>query len=286
LATDVETRLRRKVFVAPPQAELFLEGTTVLQSSQGEVRLALYDANERQIGLRTLSATNVSCDDMHASLVLAISLLIDPNATLLASPEPSPPPAQSASASLAAPAPGILQPCRPEVTPPPPVASRWHGAVAIGPAVSVGLVPGFIAPGVAVSSLLEAPWFSWPIEANASFWPPHNVVREAGVGRLSLTQAGLALCPLNAFSSGSPWRLLGCAGAQAGAFLGEGQGFDVVKQQQRFVVQGELHGRAVVSLGGLFNLPGGWEWQCLLFATSLPIAMPTKPPNRFFKSPR
>ncbi|WP_394825426.1 hypothetical protein [Pendulispora albinea] len=230
LAQAVESRLRRKVFVSPSQADVSVEGH-VLQSKSGNppewrAVLTVRDNRGNLIGTREIEAAGSSCSALDDSLVLVVSILIDPEAQLRPGtppPEPAPPPPSSPP-----PPPQVIVRQERVLVPIPP-PNPWRFGANVGGAFSVGLLPS-VGVGVTGAVLIEPPGF-WGIQISGTSWRSASVdIANGARAQVQLAYGGVALCPLRLEVGRFAYRA--CVGAQFGSLQSRGQSSDANKFQQ------------------------------------------------------
>src|SRR5690606_19046803 len=114
LANAVEERLQHRVFVSATRADLFVEGRVERREDEWQASLITTDASGAVLGKRTLQSSEASCDELSQYVVMAVSLMIDPEIEL-------PPP----SAELPSPtSPAAVSPASPTAASPSPVATE------------------------------------------------------------------------------------------------------------------------------------------------------------------
>jgi hypothetical protein len=209
VARAVEDRLGRHVLVSLAQADVTIEARIERTGDPSGWRAVVekHDAGGALLGTRQLESQAVDCGELRESLLLAIALMIDPDATL------RPPPSASQGPVVA----------RSEVPLPPETGETWHAGLTAGLGVAYGLLPA-VAPGIRITLLLEPPWF-WGIEIYGAAWAPDSVLSEgAGSTRFTLTSGGVAVCPLRV-ENRLHQALRVCGGADVGRLHAQGLGF-------------------------------------------------------------
>lgn len=227
LAQEVERLLGRRVFVSASRSELVVEGHVerTAQPAVWHVVLAVSDAEGRALGARELDSREKSCRSLDDALALAVALMIDPNAVLLAG---QPPPAPSAPPPQATPEvePTCVcepaKPCKPAQPSDPSEEKPWHGSVRAGLLLGWGLVPQ-VGVGLLSTATLEPPGF---IALEGSFGALMEQEEEvAGAsGAFSLQYFGVAACPLAYHHD--RFDLSTCVEVQVGMLQADGLNFD------------------------------------------------------------
>lgn len=234
----VDQRLGRSALVPPDRAELVVEAFVEPASGGGfHVRIAL-TKNNVVIGRRELEGTEPDCTIITDKAVLAIALMIDPEAPLLPvpAPAPSPPPAPATTSTVAV--------AVAEHEPPPPPPERpppWQGDLELAASLAGGLVPG-LSPGVFVRGRAFAPTLPFGVELEGAFFPEktrHATATQGG--HFALLYAGLSLCsrPPRAPRLAASF----CAGADVGSIVGRGFGFDINERFRSWVFAVGARGR-------------------------------------------
>jgi hypothetical protein len=221
----VELRLGRAALVPKERAELVVEAVAERTQSGGfRVQIALLRADE-VIGRRVLEGTEPECLTIADKAVLAIALMIDPDAALAPPLETAPPPGpperepQASTKSNA-----IVDRPPPPTAQPLPSRTPWQGDVELAAGVASGLVPG-LAPAVFLRGRLFPPAFPLGVEIEGALFPEQTQYETPARGaHFSLIYGGLSLCsrPPRALRLTASF----CGGADMGSVLGEGFGFD------------------------------------------------------------
>ena len=240
MARAVEARLGRAVFVSGARAELSIEAHVQRTVTAWRVVIDTSDAQGKIVGHREIESQSESCTEAADASVLAIALMIDPDA--LAAPVPAPVPAPALTpAPTSTPAPASTPPPAPtlpratEPLPakrPAPPPGPFRGAFALSVPFVVGLLPG-VAPGI-TARFLAVPPGSWlGVELEGSYFFPESTQArtEAGSGArteagsdFSLFSAGASLCAVPRARPGLT--LDGCAGGVVGMLRSHAYGFD------------------------------------------------------------
>ena len=161
LASAVEARLGRRVFVPPADAEISVEGTVAYRTDTKRFKATFRVADRAGavLGVRDVEESVTSCDKLDDRFAFVLSVLIDPDAALGAPPAageatPLPPPEAPPP-----PKPLTEAPPSPAATtmtlPQPPEPWRWLAGADFGGAM--GLVPDV----------------GWVVSAGAVLTPPH-----------------------------------------------------------------------------------------------------------------
>ena len=231
LSRRVEEHLGRHALVPPSQAALSIEGRVEHGSSPPFWRafIVLRDESGAVRGNREIESLQSDCSELRESVALAIALMIDPDAMIRA-----PPPIV---AGVPAPLVVMLPTARAE---PPSFdhrgSPRGNGSATAGAAIhpwtaeadaQMGLAYGLLpspAFGLGVGVTIRPPGF-WRVRVSgAAFWPQRLAAAGSGSTRLTLVDAGLAVCPL-ALNDGLRVSLELCGGAFLGSLGADGTGF-------------------------------------------------------------
>lgn len=262
LAAAVEHELGRAVFVPPARAAVSIEGLATKQASRYAVSLVLRDSAGKSLGTRTLQGeANAECAALTPSIVLAIALMIDPDAELGATPAPND--ARDVTPTPTPPPPAIPPaPPAPTTAPhpaPPPVPARrrasWYGEAGVEAGLALGLVESHSGQ-VSVSGLLRAP-FGGALAGGVSFLPSRDLDDEAGVVRARSIgwTAYLDACPLAMIASRALRPSLAlCAGARGGAFTLTGTQLDRPRRESYAFGGPEVAASSSVRLVGALAL--------------------------------
>lgn len=226
LATSVERRLGRRVFVPPSDAEITVEGTIAYRPDvkRFHATFRVSDREGKVLGSREVDEAATSCDKLDDRLAFVVALLIDPEAAMngpAAAPATAPPPDPSLTTPLPPPEPKPIdkpiEPAPKEDKAPP---WRWMLGAEFGGAA--GLVPdvGWVVSGTA---LITPP--RWPgIRAKgSSFLPSSRRVEGVAIAEISLVSGELGLCPLE--WRPSPFGIAICVSGLLGQLNARGQGF-------------------------------------------------------------
>jgi hypothetical protein len=242
LAHAVETRLGRKVFVSPADADITVEGSIGRAQPVGFRAVLKVSARDGTIlGTREVETRAAKCDAIDEKLALVVSVLIDPDGTG---------PAPEAEAPAPPPAPVVVERERVVVVhedspaPPPP---PWRFELTLGVAGALGLQPdvGFaFAPSVVV-----APPRFWAFVIGGGIAAPTSAAAERGATiDASLAYGVLALCPLAA--ERGRLHAIACAGGLVGELRGHGNGFDTTASTDSLTAGPLVLGRFTVELVG------------------------------------
>lgn len=224
LASAVEARLGRRVFVAPADAEISVEGTVVYRADTRRYKATFRVADSRGavLGVRDVEESVTSCDKLDERFAFVLSVLIDPDAALA-------PPATPLAAPTTAAKPAVVTetpPAKaeaPEPAPrPAPPAEPWRWLAGADFGGTAGLVPdvGWVVSGFA---LVTPPHF-FGIRAKGSSYLPTNQ-RIEGVARaeIALVSGQIGVCPLQIRSA--PFGFTACADGLLGELSARGSGF-------------------------------------------------------------
>jgi hypothetical protein len=221
VARAIERRLGHPVFVPPSRADLAVEAYVEHAETGWHVAISLSGAEET-VGQRDLFDQEASCDHVTESAVLAIALMIDPDAVL--GPEPpasvAPVPTPEAVAD------------RPSAPPPAP-SVRWHGSVEIASGIATGLLPE-LAPGLFARGRAALPSRQWALELEAAYYFEQSVALEsapAKQARFAIFYGGVSFCWLPELAPGIG--ALACAGADVGTIAASGRGFSIPQPQRQ-----------------------------------------------------
>lgn len=249
LATAVERRLQREVFVPPSRAAVAVEGRIEPSSKPPGFRAVITISDEAgvELGNREIHGASPTCAAMNDDLALVIAVMIDPDAALSpalpAPPSPPPSPAVPAPPPPAPPAPPPPQ-CA-ELPPAPPPPPAWHVSLQAGGVAMLGLLPQ-VSGGVLLRSHVVPPHF-WTFEVGGILFPAvASAQNDLGVS-LQLAEAFVNLCPFTLDAFGTA--ISACAGLQAGAIhaIGLDSAAGTVQEQGVFNValEGRVHRRLV-----------------------------------------
>jgi hypothetical protein len=245
LASAVEHRLGRAVFVSAAQGDVSVEGRVQPdpQSGRFSALLTVTSADGNILGTRELRSEAASCRSLDDELALVIALLIDPEAAL------RPPPPASQPAAAAAPPAQVVVRHEPVYVPVPGPREppAWSVGIGAGPLFALGLLPG-IGIGLGVHTMLEAPWL-WPVEISGTLWLENEArAQTGGVAQFRLATGGLALCPISAKAGRT--RAFACAGGHLGSLRMRGQQFEIDREQEVLAADVAMTGRVVHRIAG------------------------------------
>lgn len=224
LATAVEKRLGRRVFVPPSDAEMTVEGTIAARPDvkRFKATFRVSDREGKVLGSREVDEPASSCDKLDDRLAFVVALLIDPEAAMGGGEKPAPPPADPVD-NRPLPPPETkpidkpVEPAPKEDAPPP---WRWMLGAEFGGAA--GLVPdvGWVVSGTV---LVTPP--RWPgIRAKfSSFLPSSRRIESVAIAEISLVAGELGICPLQ--WRPTPFGIALCASGLLGQLDARGQGF-------------------------------------------------------------
>ena len=196
LADRVSARLGRPSFsdTAPRR----IEGIVQRDAERWVAHLYARDAGGKLAGVRNLTSDGVDCTGLDAAVMLAIALVLDPEAALrppARATAPAPPPPPPAPPDFPPPPPScpVATPC-PPVIPPAPVVAREPFTVTGRAVLAGGLLPT-TAGGVAVAHLPV--YRALHVSAGALFLP--EVRTSTGNFGFGITAPWLGACA-------APWR--------------------------------------------------------------------------------
>jgi hypothetical protein len=214
LAARVEERLGRRVFDAPGNTDVGIEGYVERRGDGWHATVSITDGTGAVLGTRELESGDASCHDLDAPLVLTIALFIDPNAATAPPPSAVIAPLDAKPVPPTPATPSAPQPQKLTGSPERNHGPEWQSSIAIGAAVVVGLLPA-AAPGVTLRSEVRPPHV-WPTPID-----------------FSLELAAVTTCPVSISSPRFRFEL--CAGADAGVLSSEGQANEAVVGHHRFI---------------------------------------------------
>jgi hypothetical protein len=274
MARAVEERLGRRAIVSPTLADLSIEARAERSGHPPlwHAVVVLRSADGKVLGERELGSAADDCSELRSAVAIAAALMIDPEGALHRKQPPSPeppaaqpaPPPQAAVTTVApaAPPPQIVVQ-RVEVPVPVPMPSpppSWRVEPSASFALGFGVLPS-VAAGVRAGVVVMPPRM-WALEAYGVAWGNQTAFAEQGAQvRFSVTEAGLAVCPVRLGRETRP-TLSVCGGAEVAVVESESQGFQSSKTSVdpsvRAVVPGNLsfpilHGVAV-RVGGEVGL--------------------------------
>ncbi|HWA72935.1 MAG TPA: hypothetical protein VG937_11390 [Polyangiaceae bacterium] len=263
IARQIDERLGRRVFSSPSNAELFVEAWVERRDAPAVAWLAsitVYSANGSATGQRQLESDEMSCTKLGEAAVLAIALMVDPEAVERAEvPGPSPkreregdaagsPDPESAARdasrtkdSKTEPAPVVLWPRPAETITRPALRAQ----LTAGANFVTSLLPG-PALGASLRARARPPSAAFGIELSAAYYFESTREFSAGKGgRFNVAYLGVAPCwTLSRPAFIEPWL---CAGAQAGVFNVTGYGFqESVSVQRSWLVNGAFEAHALL----------------------------------------
>ena len=219
LERAVERRLKRKVFVSAPKADLALRVVFAQRANETEARIELSSADGTPRGSRTLSTAG-HCSALDDSLALSVALLVDepPDPEPAPAPQAASPAAKTANRMIAIPE-DVAAPREP-----------WHARFGASAKAAWGPLPG-VRPAVALHVTIALRKF-WPIQLQGEgFWPT-TAERDASSGaRFHLFRAGLAVCP--ALLQRAERAVGICVGQRLSWLTVEGYGFDHDVEERR-----------------------------------------------------
>src|SRR5579872_5543604 len=158
MARLVEENLGRHAIVAPPHADLSIEGYVEHRDTAPawRARIVLRDSAGTVLGQREITSSEPTCDELRTSAAIVITLMIDPDAAARA-PAPLPArPAPSEPASAARPP----APASPRTSAPARLAARWRVQADIEPIVAFGMQPA-VSPGAALGATVRPGAVFW-----------------------------------------------------------------------------------------------------------------------------
>jgi hypothetical protein len=251
LATAVEQRLGRTVFVSASKGDLSIEGhiEPAVDPAGWRATITATDARGVSIGVREIRTDRPRCSELDPQITLVITLMIDPDAALSPPPSAAPP-----AAPPPAPPPAPSEPPPPRNLPPPPRHAPPHTELRVGGAAGFGLLPR-VDMGVVGAAAVGPPTLL-RFELYGAFWLPTTSVDSAGSGaRVWAGYAGPAVCIEG--RPQAPLRFGICAGADIGGVGWQSVGFAHERRGVRLLVDGTLRARGEVRIAGpLFGYLG------------------------------
>jgi hypothetical protein len=253
LATAVEARLGRRVFVPRERADLLAEvRARRIIRRRFSIEIRLRAANGELLGTRRLESYAQHCSALDDSLALVLSLALDVYA-------------RAAALDVTGPEPSAIEPSTIQPRPEPPgeltgesvilipanthaARAPWHFEPAFGIAGALGLLPR---PAVAAVLRLDiVPPDFWRFGLAASLWYPQR--RGGSVQGVEFTARTLELsiCPLR-----SQWGELGvnlCVQELFGVVEADGYGFDRPRMTTGLLLDLGLGGAAEYTFGNGF----------------------------------
>lgn len=228
LLSAVTAKLGREVFGAP--VALTIDGALSSRGGSHVARLTLVDSRGTPIGHREVKSSDPDCHSIDQALVLVVSVMIDPSASLRR-PPPSPSLDDEVSFASSAPNPSAPPPPPPSAvtqpTPapltraaPPPKEESLTGELAVGAAAIGGLAFSPTWAGTLDLRLAPTKRLRFHLRLQLSPYAPFN--QDGISGFLFLTQlaAGLGFNFVNA----EPWSFVGALGVSGTAIVASVQG--------------------------------------------------------------
>lgn len=260
LASRVEARLRRDVFVSPARADVSVEGTIERTADPPGYRahFRMRDAQGGELGVRTIERGGEDCRALDESLTLVVSVMIDPDAATRPETEdpkkdPGAKPARARERVITKEK--VVYVDNPPATgaqpkPPPFLAeASASGLVALGPLPNPAI-------GGGIETMIEPSGFIG-LEGGLRFFPPRGVDLPDGASAdFAMLAARGGLCP-HLVNDGVLW--LGvCARSEVGVISARPEAFAAGEGDSayRVYVAGGVGGLASVRLVGPFVLRG------------------------------
>lgn len=218
LGERIERHLGRSVLVSPSVADISIEGRVARQSKQFKATIGGAKRDGTPMGTRELVSTTGSCRELDDALVLAIALMIDPDAL---APKPK-------EETEAAPAPPPVtreviheRTVIHEVERVPATSPPWILEGMIYGAASLERLPGV---GLAVGGALRfGPHRLAAVEVSFGGMPSQSLDVDRRSVDFSLYEGGIAYAP--SFALGSRFEAGGVVGLRAGAIHSSGSRF-------------------------------------------------------------
>lgn len=262
LARAVEERLHRPVFVSAARADLSVEGRIEKRRGGWHAVVTVRDDRGTTLGTRELDRTDGSCDELTEPLVLAIALMIDPEAAMRpreATPPASVPvetPKPNEEPKPAAPPP---PPPKEESPPPPPSPAPrpWRFDGEADGTIQQGLAPE-PALGAGVEAILYPPGLPIGLRGYTTLFLPTSITKDGARASFDMLYAGGALCP----TLEGRVRVMGCLGGQLGLLrpraetTGRGIGEDL-QPILNAMAEARLHAAVVGPFGIAMGVGGG-----------------------------
>jgi len=240
LASAVEARLGRRVFVSPSDAEISVEGTVAYRADTRRYRATfrVTDREGKVLGVREVDQQVGRCDELDERLAFVLSILIDPDAALGGTRDGADADGgakaeltQASSSTTDAAAPSASPP--PEAAPPAVApAGPWRWLVGAEFGGAAGIVPdvGWVIHGQLLVTPPRRAGSAWPgggppavLLRGSSFLPTTRRIEGVALTQIGLVSGELALCPLEVRRP--PFAVHGCAGSFLGSLSARGAGF-------------------------------------------------------------
>jgi hypothetical protein len=226
LRLAVETRLRRRIFVAEDQADLLVELSAFREGSRYVVLITLLDRERRWLGERRLETGARHCSALDDSLALVLSLAADVRRAPAQAPAAAAPAIEDETEAGRAASPPHTEDAPlstplliPATTPAPRTPFEFQPS--LGSAFGLGLLPR-LAWG-AQARLVIVPPELWPLVVEGTLWHPQRLGREHGVD-FSLQTLRVGLCPVR--RAWGRLELALCVDPSLGVMRTRGFGFD------------------------------------------------------------
>ena len=260
LTRAVEARLRRRVFVAALEADLFAQVRARRAGARFVIEVRLEDQRGGLLGQRVLETAARHCSALDDSLALVLSLAADLPRARSNGAGATPAARQPASSS----APSLATPVSiPATTHSPRLSFRAQPG--LGLAVSAGLLPRL---GVGAQARLELlPPNFWPLVLDGTYWSGQRLGADAGV-EFALATVQLWVCPWT--SQFGHLELELCVDQLIGRVKATGFGFDQDQPTERWL--------AAFGLGALGKYPAG----PMFFSVSGSLLVPLVQRRYFF----
>lgn len=278
LARAVETRLGRKVFVSPAEADVSVEGRIEKKGQGFSATIVIRDGEGKLLGTRSLEKNDASCTNLTDSLVLVIAVMIDPDAAMAPAPPvpPDPPPPNPPPAPAQPPITRVETVYVPVPGPPVPVKEKPQKPIlmfdgAVSGRVTVGTVPD---PGLGLSLVgVLVPRGFIGILGRASFVFPRTAPALGAEIAFSHGTLGGGLCPL-AHTFGRVF-LSACGEGEIGLLLARPSGLPRTVNEARITLAGGLSFGASVTLVGPFTVRAGVTGMLPLIRESFTYTLPS-----------
>lgn len=224
LAASVEQRLGGRVFFAPAEATLVVEGHAERTQQGYRALLRIADPEGTALGDRELQTAGKDCTELGETVVLVLAVMIDPDGEVRSQAAPAPVPEPPAAPPEPPPAPTCPdpEPCpEPPATPPATDGPTWKGGFGMLGAASLDQLPSPALNLLLHGRLEHDRWGALHLSGAMSSAVNEPLLAGSEVeggqsvrGRFDVWYVGVDVCPLN--QALGPVSLGLCAGVQMG----------------------------------------------------------------------
>lgn len=243
LGARIERHLGRSVLVSPSVADISIEGRVARSDGKFKATVGGTRRDGSTLGTRELVTSTSNCRELDDGLVLAVALMIDPDALAPKPKDDAPPPAEPPSVTRE-----IVheRTVVHEIEHVPATSPPWVVQAMLLGAASVERLPGV---GVAANAAVRfGPARLAAVEVSFGTMPAHSLEVDGRTVDFALYEGGIAYAPT--MRIGSRLDVGGSVGMRVGAIHSRGKGFATNSDVDRGLADVAASARALVTVAG------------------------------------